>query len=173
MKIEGWASTPKLDCARDVVHLGAFSESIARKGLSGPKGIKLLAQHNHDQPIGVITNLEDRPQGLWIEAEIDERISYAKDLVAAIETNGGLSYSVGFSLRDAIFDYDEQNELFNIRKANLHEVSVVTFPCNEDCVQTVPKSLSERMEDLGSRLKSLTTTPTAAQSLARLKELNK
>ena len=43
--IAGYASTNHKDHADDVVVNGAFQESIDRKGLSGPDGIKLLLQH--------------------------------------------------------------------------------------------------------------------------------
>lgn len=127
-EIAGWASTNSRDLAGHVMAQNAFKDSVRRKGLTGPKGIRLLAFHDNHKPIGRITKLESRVKGLWMEAEIDDRISYAKDLIAAIESAEGLNFSVGFFIEDA----DVINDTLVITKAELSEVSVVLFPANAE-----------------------------------------
>lgn len=135
--VEGWASTPDLDHARDVVVPSAFDNSIRTKGLKGPKGIKLLWQHASDKPLGAITKLEKRNKGLWIEASIDEDISYGKDAAAAIRSIGGLSFSIGYRIVDADIGVDAQGyEYLLLIEVDLSEISVVTFPCNDEAVMT-------------------------------------
>jgi phage head maturation protease len=58
---EGYASLfNKEDLAGDVVMPGAFADSIARRGSTG---IKLLFQHDANQPIGVWTQLAEDARG--------------------------------------------------------------------------------------------------------------
>ncbi|MGL5735529.1 MAG: HK97 family phage prohead protease, partial [Beijerinckiaceae bacterium] len=140
--VAGWASTSDLDHYRHIVEQGAFAESIAEKGLDGPRGIKLLAQHRADKPAGKIVKLEYRPDGLWIEAQLNLNISYVKDLYEAAKMQGGLSFSVGFFLEDyeVVYKDDEYDHLL-IHKGELIEVSVVTFPGNDAAAMTFIKSV--------------------------------
>lgn len=138
--VAGWASTPDLDHYRHVIEPGAFDASIAQKGLTGPKGIKLLIQHNASKPAGVITKLETRGGSLWIEAQLDLEISYVKDYYRAAKAVGGLNFSVGFYLEDYSFRKNAEDvEYLHITKAELEEVSVVTFPGNSEATMTFIK----------------------------------
>ena len=158
MRVEGFASTPHLDHSLDMVQPGAFDAAIADRGLNGPRGIKFLAQHDRNQPIGVIKTLEPGMRGLWIEAEIDESISYAKDLANAIKANDGLSYSIGYRIPTGGIEFVEDglNSHFKLHKLDLQEVSVVTFPCNENCWLGLPKSAEKRISDSLARMKAAT-----------------
>lgn len=139
--VAGWASTSDLDHYRHIVENGAFEESIAEKGLNGPRGIKLLAQHKADKIAGKIVKLEYRPQGLWIEAQLNLNISYVRDLYEAAKMQGGLSFSVGFFLEDYEVVYkDDEYDHLRIYKGELIEVSVVTFPGNDAAEMTFIKS---------------------------------
>ncbi|AVO37311.1 HK97 family phage prohead protease [Pukyongiella litopenaei] len=152
-QISGWASTPEADRVGHVVAAGAFDASIRQKGLTGPDGVRLLAFHDARLPLGRIRKLETKPKGLWMEADIDDRISYAKDLIAAVEAAGGLNFSVGFYPLDVDLIGDEQ---LVITRGELEEVSVVTFPANKGA----------RMEEY--KRKALREAEAAA---ARLKEI--
>lgn len=131
--IAGWASTPDLDHYAHVVTPGAFDKSILAKGLSGPKGIKLLIGHNTDKPAGVIKVLETRGGSLWIEAQMNLNISYVKDSHEAAKMQGGLSFSVGFLLEDYEFKVNDRKEDYLlIKQGELMEVSIVLFPGNDN-----------------------------------------
>jgi len=155
MIISGLASTPHLDHVRHVVDANAFTESIARRGVSGPSGVRLLAFHDSDKPVGRITELKPTKRGLVIRAEIDEDISYGKDLAVATKAAGGLNFSVGFRLQDADFDVaPDGEEYLHILKADLFEVSVVVFPMNETASMTEVKGDSfDRLLGSVARLK--------------------
>lgn len=150
--VAGWASTRDLDSYGHVVEAGAFSAAIAKRGISGPKGIKFLKGHDRDWPIGVIKVLEYRGDRLWIEAQFDLEISYAKDLWRAVKMNGGMSFSVGFFLED--YDWkvtsDPEVEYLYITKGDLFEVSVVPFAGNEEAVMTYVKDAVKDAEKGGA-----------------------
>lgn len=139
--IAGWASTPDLDSWGDVIVTGAFDAAISRRGLKGPKGVKLLIGHDWDKVGGLITKLETRGARLWIEAQINLKISYARDAYEAALMAGGLSFSVGFFPQDYGWKEDKSgNEYFEITRGDLFEVSVVPFPGNEECTMEIIKA---------------------------------
>lgn len=144
--VAGWASTNELDLYCHVVETGAYDKAIAKRGLSGPRGIKLLAQHRMDKPAGVIKVLETRNGNLWIEAQMNMNISYVKDLYEAAKMNGGFSFSVGFSLVKDGYRWVNENksdEYLSISEADLFEVSVVTLPGNEGAEMVYMKGLED------------------------------
>jgi HK97 family phage prohead protease len=139
--IAGWASTPDLDSYNHKVVKGAFSESIAKRGLSGPKSIKLLIGHNWNQVGGAIKVLEYRGERLWIEAQLALDIGYVSDAYKAAKILGGTNFSVGFMLQD--YEWKETSsgvEYLQINRGDLFEVSVVPFPGNEEATMTFIKS---------------------------------
>lgn len=141
--IAGIASTPITDLYGHKVLAGAFDESIKKKGLSGPRGVKLLAGHDWHKIAGVIKKLETVKEKLNIEAQLNLNVSYVKDLYEVTKQNGGLNFSVGFMLEEFEFvddddedekgkkkdeEKDEDDAWLLIKKGDLMEVSVVTFP---------------------------------------------
>lgn len=144
--VAGWASTPGLDHYRHVVQEGAFGESIAEKGLTGPRGIKLLIQHNSNKPAGKIEKLESRAGRLWIEAQLNLKIGYVRDMYEAAKMIGGLSFSVGFYIEEYEIKQDpDKNEYLLIKKGELTEVSVVTFPGNDEAEMTFIKGITDEV----------------------------
>ena len=151
MIVTGWASTGDRDTAGHTVLPSAYAKSIHDKGLRGPQGIKFLYQHRSDKPLGHIVKLEVRNTGLWIEADINEDISYGKDVAVATRAQGGLNFSVGFFPEDWYFDADERPVFTQVE---LTEVSVVIFPANEGSTMAAPEAKGS--DPLDAMLASLT-----------------
>lgn len=178
--IAGWASTEHLDHYRHVVEPGAFDESINAKGLTGPKGIKLLIQHDSDKPAGIIRVLETRGRRLWIEAELNLKIGYVRDMYEVAKMQGGLSFSVGFFLEDYQFKEDANKiEYLHIMRGELTEVSVVVFPGNDEAQMTYIKGITdeEAFETIAELEKALVAcglakSRNAAQRLTRVVKRN-
>ncbi len=129
---------------------GAFDEAINKRGLTGPKGIKLLLNHDWAQVAGVIKVLEQRGNSVWIEAQLNLKISYANDAYEAIKSAGGLSFSVGFFLQEYNIRKDANDrDYFELVKGDLFEVSIVPFPANSDAVMEFYKSADIVLEEMG------------------------
>lgn len=142
--IAGYASTEELDCYNTILQAGCFAKSIRERGLKGPKGIKLLDNHRRDRVAGLITMLEQRGTRLYIEAQLNLNISYARDLYEAAKMVEGLSFSVGF---DPIkYTYDEPSGVITFVECDLPEISVVAFPgcpgAEMTDVRTSPEEIS-------------------------------
>ncbi|GGE17291.1 hypothetical protein GCM10011360_02620 [Primorskyibacter flagellatus] len=140
MHVEGWASTGDRDHVGHTVLPSAYAKSIARFGLTGPKGIKFLFHHDPRQPLGHIKKLEVRNAGLWIEADINEDISYGRDIAVATKAQGGLNFSVGFFPVEWYFDKDERPVFTEVE---LDEVSVVVFPANSEATMSATEKTSD------------------------------
>lgn len=160
--LRGWASTDDLDLVGHRVARGAFDRSIARRGLVGPSAVRLLLDHDPSRPAGRILVLETRRigigrVGLWIEAQLDLEIPYARDRWQAIKSAGGLNFSVGFWPLDLDLAEDaDGDEYLLILRGDLFEVSSVTFPANpaaqmvfvEDDADSSSKSVAHGGADL-------------------------
>ena len=134
LTIEGYANTISVDRVGDVIPLVAWNKALDNY-LKNPI---ILAYHNHDQPIGrmVEHNVDDK--GLWVKA----RISAAADDVFNLIKDGVLTaFSVGFSIKDAV--YDAVTDLFIIKELELLEISVVSVPCNQDSTFSLSKSFDK------------------------------
>lgn len=142
--VKGIASTPRTDAFGHKVFKGAFDDSIKRRGLNGPKGVRLLAGHDPEKVAGSIKRLETVGDDLEIEAQLYLDVGYAKDLYTVSKHTGGLNFSVGFKLQEFEFAddediNDESDPWLLIKKGDLHEVSVVAFPAQPDAEMTFIK----------------------------------
>lgn len=141
---------------------GAFDASITTRGLTGPKGIKLLLNHDWSKTAGVIKVLETRNGKLWIEAQLNLNISYAKDAYEAIKSAGGLSFSVGFFLKEWNIRQDNDGrEYFELVKGDLFEVSIVPFPANEEATMEFFKSAEIVLTEMGVEISEEDEEPLA------------
>lgn len=139
--IAGWASTGDLDSYRHVVEDGAFDESISKRGMKGPKAIKLLNNHNWQQVSGLIHQLRYEGSKLWIAAQFNLKLQYAADMYEVCKMLGGLNFSVGFFLQDYSWKEDsKKREYLSIARGDLFEVSVVPFPANDKATMELVKS---------------------------------
>lgn len=139
----GIASTPSTDLYGHRVMKGAFDKSIRRKGLTGPRGIKLLAHHDWSKPAGVIKKLKTVDDELQIEGQLNLSVSYVKDVHEIALQNGGLNFSVGFTLEEFEFvdeEKSEDGEYLIIKQGDLMEVSVVVFPAQLEAEMTFIKN---------------------------------
>lgn len=132
--IEGYANTVDTDRVGDVIPMSTWKDPDAMKNYL--KNPIVLAFHNHSKPIGVMEEYKVDSKGLWIRAKISK---IEEDVFNAIKEGILKTFSVGFRLKD--LDYDEENDRWILTKLELHEISVVSVPCNQDSVFSLAKSL--------------------------------
>lgn len=123
-EIEGYASLFwTRDLNDDVTAAGAFGESLAR---GGPSAVKMLHQHDAQNPIGVWDEIAEDGRGLYVRGRILS-VSPEARLVAALVKAGALDgLSIGF--RTVKARPDETGRLRVLTEVELWEVSIVTFP---------------------------------------------
>ncbi|KAJ6644983.1 NAD kinase [Pseudolycoriella hygida] len=121
--ISGYASVYNIaDQHNDLIVKGAFAlEEMAQAN------IKLLWQHDCTKPLGVIQSLSEDDNGLKIEAIINNKIETGREAIELVRQGAVDGLSVGFNIKLA--NYNKLNQRV-ITKAQLIEVSIVTFPAN-------------------------------------------
>ena len=144
-KICGYASVFNvIDHHGDIITKGAFANIDAMK-------VKFLWQHDATTPIGKIITLEEDDYGLYIEAELILAVNAAKEAYELVKTGSISGLSIGFSPIKYSFDQDD-NRI--IEEVDLWEISLVTFPANNNAKVTDYKNqlpqlsiLSKNIED--------------------------
>jgi HK97 family phage prohead protease len=122
--VQGYASVFKYaDQAHDIIRAGAFKESIAKQG----KQLKLLWQHDANNPIGSIVHIKEDNYGLFIKATITNKTQIGREAIELIRSRIVSGLSVGILPQKSFINAKGYNE---ISEAALYEVSVVTFPAN-------------------------------------------
>lgn len=111
------------DLAGDVVMPGAFVDSLRQRGTAG---IKLLFQHDANQPIGVWTILREDARGLYVEGRLMPEVAKAREVHALMRAGALDGLSIGF--RTVKGRRDRKTGLRHLEKIDLWEISVVTFP---------------------------------------------
>ena len=121
---EGYASVfHKEDMSHDVVLPGAFSDSLAQRG---PSGVKMLFQHDANQPIGVWASLKEDARGLYAKGRLMPEVEKAREVQALMRAGALDGLSIGF--RTLKGRRDRASGVRRLEKVDLWEISVVTFP---------------------------------------------
>lgn len=129
--IEGYASTTDTDRQGDIVPATVWKNGM-QNYLKNPV---ILAYHDHSEPVGRMVDHRIDSKGLWIKA----RISAAAGEVFNLIKDGVLTaFSIGFRIADA--EYDAATELFVVKDLELHEISVVSVPANQNTLFSLSKS---------------------------------
>lgn len=156
--IEGYGSVFNVvDDGMDIVAPGAFSASIDDMK-AADRGLPMLWQHDPGDPIGVWTEASEDARGLKLVGSIMRDTTRGRDALAFIKGGAVRGLSIGFATRDA--DMDRVSGVRTIRKADLWEVSVVTFPMNRaaridavkfcDAVaEMTPREIERALRDAG------------------------
>lgn len=133
---EGYASLfNREDLGRDIVLPGAFRESLAARG---PRGIKLLFQHDANQPIGVWTTIEEDSRGLYAQGRLMREVGRAREVMALMRAGALDGLSIGFKTVKA--RRDRATGVRRLEKIDLWEISIVTFPLLPEARITATKT---------------------------------
>jgi HK97 family phage prohead protease/HK97 family phage major capsid protein len=135
--IEGYASTDDIDRQGDIV-----PASVWKKGIQNYlKNPVILAYHDHSEPVGRMVDHRVDSKGLWVKARISSAAGEVFDLVK----DGILTaFSIGFRIIDA--EYDAAKELFVVKELELHEISVVSVPANQNTLFSLSKAFDTAEE---------------------------
>lgn len=137
LQIAGYASTTDVDRHGDVI-----PASVWQKGLENYlKNPVILAFHDHTQPVGRMTEHKIDEKGLWIKAKISKAAEKVHQLV---KDEVLTAFSVGFRIKDA--EYNSSAEVFLVKDLELHEISVVSVPANQNTLFSLSKSFTTDSE---------------------------
>lgn len=135
--IEGYASTNDKDRHGDVVPTAVWEKGL-QEYLKNPV---ILAYHNHTMPVGKMVEHSVDAKGLWIKAKISDA---AGDVYKLIKKGILSAFSIGFRIKDA--EYNAAAEVFLVKDLELHEISVVSVPANQNTLFNLAKSFDSDTE---------------------------
>lgn len=159
------------DSYDEVVELGAFSESLATHKSKGTMPA-LLWQHRGGEPIGVYTGMEEDNVGLKVSGKLALKTVKGAEAYELLKMKAISGLSIGFVSREDSFD--RVSRVRTLKKVDLWEVSLVTFPANDAARVQGVKSIEElpTIRDAESYLRDSGLSRTEARAfIARVKSL--
>lgn len=162
ISIAGYASTTDIDRHGDVIPASVWEAGI-QNYLKNPI---ILAYHDHCEPVGKMVEHKVDEKGLWVKA----RISAAAEDVFNLVKDGVLTaFSIGFRIMDA--EYNSAAEVFIVKELELHEISVVSVPANQNTLFSLAKSF-ETDDEYKSFKMQFASNGTSAKGLENPKDTN-
>jgi HK97 family phage prohead protease len=127
-----WTRTP--DAYGDVVDKGAFKKTIKEN-----RGrIKVLWNHNVDEPIGIPVELREDDIGLYVKGKLSLGVQRAREVLTLMKDGVINTMSIGFrTITDATIE-----DVRHLKEVKLYDVSPVTFAANETAVIMSAKSVA-------------------------------
>lgn len=155
------------DAHGEKVAPGCFSESLARHKAAGTMPA-LLWQHRPDEPCGVYTDMREDSKGLKVSGQLALQTQRGAEAFAFLKMGAVSGLSIGF--RTELDDWT--GGIRTLKKVDLLEVSIVTFPSNDIARVEAVKSIQsirqaeETLRDAGF------SRSEAATFISRIKSLN-
>lgn len=134
------------DSYDEVVAPGAFSESLAAHKAAGTMPA-LLWQHRSGEPIGVYTSMEEDNIGLKVAGKLALKTVRGAEAYELLKMKAISGLSIGFMTRED--SYDRLTGIRTLKRVDLWETSLVTFPANDAARIQGVKSI-EQIQDLKS-----------------------
>lgn len=137
---EGYASTWDLDLGDDVIHRGAFKDTLGEWEQSG-NAMPLLNSHNYFDimsGVGQMIAAKEDKKGLWTKWEVidgPDGDAVLARMRPSRRTGKAVIGSMSIGYVPTKFDFEESEQsaygqIRNLRKVSLREVSLVLFPMN-------------------------------------------
>lgn len=121
---EGYASLfGAEDLGRDMVMPGAFARSLRQRG---HRGVKLLYQHDPNEPIGIWTKISEDARGLFVQGRLLDDVARSREVLSLMRAGAIDGLSIGYHVVRA--QADKKTGLRRLLQVDLWEISVVTFP---------------------------------------------
>lgn len=140
-----------VDSYNETLKKGAFKASL-REWKQRKKPIPMLWQHNSSEPIGAWTEFSEDDTGLLLKGQLIMELPRAKEALALIKANVVTGLSIGYMEIDADPWWDPEREgAREVRKVDLRETSVVTFPALREAQLDAVKARVMRGERLTLR----------------------
>lgn len=127
-----------IDQGDDIVAPGCFTDSLAEWGQKD-RMPALLWQHRSSEPIGIYTAMREDENGLYVEGKLALKTQQGAEAYELLKMKAISGLSIGFMTRED--SYDQKTGIRTIKKGDLWECSLVTFPMNDDARIEAVKSI--------------------------------
>lgn len=118
------------DSYGEIVAPGAFAKSLVEIAGKG-RPVPVLWQHRSGEPIGIYTSLKEDGIGLFVEGKLlKDDVRQAAESYALMKAGAVSGLSIGYYVRESSFD--EKTGIRTLQRLDLVEISLVTFPANDE-----------------------------------------
>ena len=138
-----------VDQGDDIVASGAFGDSLKEWAAKG-RMPAMLWQHNSRQPIGAYTSMKEDGTGLLVEGKLAMKTQLGAEAYELLKMDAISGLSIGFMTRED--SYDQKLGIRTIKKGDLYECSLVTFPMNDESRVAAVKTIDEIGDLSGAEL---------------------
>lgn len=128
------------DSYDEIVAPGAFAETLDAHKSKGTLPA-LLWQHRGGEPIGVYTGMEEDSIGLKVRGQLALKTVRGAEAYELLKMKAISGLSIGFVTRED--NYDRVSGVRTLKRVDLWEVSLVTFPANDAARVQGVKSIEE------------------------------
>jgi HK97 family phage prohead protease len=118
-----------LDHGSDIIMPGAFAKSLIAREQKG-RNVPMLWQHNPDIPVGHYVEIREDAKGLFVKGQLDLEVAKAREAKSLMKNKIISGLSVGYQTKKATVN--SQTGVRTLIELDLHEISLVTFPMNDD-----------------------------------------
>jgi len=121
---EGYGATfGNVDHGGDMIVQGAFA-----KTLMANRTIPALYQHNTREPVGIFTDLKEDSHGLYVKGKLPKADALVRDRIIPQMKIGSIAkMSIGYVVKERVWEGD----IRVLKEIDLYEISLVTFPMND------------------------------------------
>lgn len=142
--IEGYGSVfgGAPDSYGDIVHKGAFADSLADHRSKGTMPLMLWGHQASELPIGDWKEIAEDNRGLWLKGQIDLEDPVGARVHRALKRGSVKGLSIGYQALEREPDPKKQGT-YHLKKVDLWEVSPVNFPAQRRAKITRVKSLED------------------------------
>ena len=135
---EGYASVfGNRDGGGDIVEKGAFARTLRERG---PKGVKMLADHDPTKRIGVWEEMVEDERGLRVRGRLLTEKSIGKEAHIDLKAGALDGLSIGYIAKKFTLGTKKDEPRRLLHEVDLMEISPVTFPANGKARVTAVKS---------------------------------
>lgn len=133
-RFAGYASVFNVvDNQRDIIKRGAFAQTLKGR----VPDVKLLWQHQQEEPIGVFDAIFEDSTGLYVEGRLLLDLQRAMEAYTLLKEGAIKGLSIGYS--PVRYHIDASTGIRYLSEVELWEISLVTFPANAAANVTVVK----------------------------------
>jgi hypothetical protein len=131
------------DSYNDVIEKGSFVKTLQEGG----KRVKILFNHNVNEPIGKPLEMKEDEHGLWVKGKLSLGVQRAREVLALMKDGVINEMSIGYdTILSTVID-----GVRHLKEIRLWDVSPVTFAANPEArIMSVKGVLPQVMEDLST-----------------------
>lgn len=127
-----------VDAGGDVIKRGAFKRTLAEHKKKG-RLPAMLWQHDPRVPIGKYDLMKEDDRGLYVKGVLALKTERGHDAFELMKLGAIDGLSIGYMPK--VWEFDEEEAITTLKEVDLWEVSLVTFPMNDEARVSDVKNL--------------------------------